>query len=311
MSHNQDVREFLMTRRAKVKPEDVGLPAYGGNRRVPGLRREEVAMLAGMSVDYYTRLERGNLAGASEQVLDALSDALNLDEAERAHLGDLARAANNSGSRRRARSRRKPGEHVRPEVQRILDAIIDAPAFIRTERRDILAANELGRALYSPLYESSVSPSTIGGPGEVNVARFTYLDASAKEFFPEWEKTAKDLVASLRTVAGRYPDDSVFHALIGELVTHSDDFARMWSAHEVRQHRTGSKIVHHPVVGELELDYETMELPGDGGQALIVYSTAPETASAESLRLLASWNAAERGTDGDSLTEVALSSLEE
>lgn len=300
-----------MSRRAKVKPEDAGLPAYGGHRRVPGLRREEVAMLAGMSVDYYTRIERGNLAGASDQVLDALADALRLDEAERAHLNDLARAANNSGGKRRARSRMKLGERVRPEVQRVLEAIVDAPAFIRTERRDLLAANELGRALYSPLYESTVSPSTIGGPGEVNVARFTYLDPRAKDFFPEWDRTAKDLVASLRTAAGRYPDDTVFHGLIGELVTHSDDFARMWGAHEVRQHRTGSKIVHHPVIGELELDYETMDLPGDRGQALIVYSAAPETASAESLRLLASWNADDGGTDRDSLTDMRLTSLEE
>lgn len=311
MSLNQDVREFLMSRRAKVKPEDAGLPVYGGNRRVPGLRREEVAMLAGMSVDYYTRLERGNLAGASDQVLEALSDALHLDEAERSHLADLAKAAGGAGSRRRSRARTRPGERVRPEVQRILDAIADAPAFIRTDRRDLLAANGLGRALYSPLYESSVSPSTIGGAGEVNIARFTFLGSRAKDFFPEWGRAAKDLVASLRTVAGQYPDDAVFHGLIGELVTHSDDFARMWSAHEVRQHRAGTKTVLHPVVGELELDYETMDLPGDRGQALIVYSAAPETASAESLRLLASWSADERGTDSHSLTETRQPSLEE
>lgn len=311
MSHKQDAREFLMSRRAKVKPEDAGLPAYGGNRRVPGLRREEVAMLAGMSVDYYTRLERGNLAGVSDQVLDALADALRLDEAERSHLTDLAKAAGGASGRRRSRSRARPGEHVRPEVQRILDAIVDAPAFIRTDRRDLLAANELGHALYAPLYESRVSASTIGGPGEVNVARFTYLDPVAKEFFPQWDRTARDLVASLRTVAGQYPDDTVFHGLIGELVTRSDEFARMWSAHEVRQHRTGTKAIHHPIVGALELDYETMELPGDKGQALIVYSAASETTSAQSLRLLASWSAEERGTDSHSLTEVELSSLEE
>lgn len=311
MSRNQDVREFLTSRRAKVKPEDAGLPAFGGHRRVPGLRREEVAMLAGMSVDYYTRLERGNLSGVSEQVLEALSHALHLDEAERSHLADLAKASGGAGGRRRSRSRTRPGERVRPEMQRILDAIVDAPAFIRTDRRDLLAANALGRALYSPLYSSKVSPSTIGGPGEVNIARFTYLDPAAKDYFPEWEKTAKDLVASLRTVAGQYPDDTVFHGLIGELVTRSDDFARMWSAHEVRQHRTGTKIVHHPIVGELALDYETMELPGDKGQALIVYSAAPESTAAESLRLLASWSAGERGTDSHSLTSVDLTSLEE
>lgn len=310
MTHNQDVREFLMLRRARVKPEDAGLPAFGGNRRVPGLRREEVAMLAGMSVDYYTRLERGNLSGVSEQVLEALADALQLNEAERSHLTDLARAAGTS-NRRRSRPRTRPGEHVRPEVQRILDAIVDAPAFIRTDRRDLLAANTLGCALYVPLYASTVSASTIGGPGEVNVARFTFLDPAAKDFFPRWENTARDLVASLRTVAGQYPDDTVFHGLIGELATRSDDFARMWSAHEVRQHRTGTKDIHHPIVGELALDFETMELPGDRGQALIVYSAAPETTSAESLRLLASWNAEERGTDSHSLAEAELTSLEE
>jgi transcriptional regulator with XRE-family HTH domain len=196
VDNRTEIRQFLASRRARITPQQAGLPTYGGNRRVAGLRREEVALLAGVSVDYYTRLERGNLGGVSESVLDALARALQLDEAERGHLFDLARAANTT-----ARSpRRCPAQQrVRPGVQRILDAMTDTPADVRNGRRDILAANRLGYALYSEIFIDPVRPA--------NVARFVFLSPRAREFFPDWESTANDLVANLRTEAGRNPHD--------------------------------------------------------------------------------------------------------
>jgi transcriptional regulator with XRE-family HTH domain len=278
VDNRNEIRQFLSSRRARITPEQAGLPTYGGNRRVPGLRREEVALLAGVSVDYYTRLERGNLGGVSEAVLDALARALQLDEAERGHLFDLARAATTT-----ARPRRRPAQQrVRPGVQRILDAM-DAPADVRNGRRDILAANRLGYALYSELYLDPVRPA--------NVARFVFLSPRAREFFPDWEDTANDLVANLRTEAGRNPHDRALQDLVGELSTRSQEFRTRWAAHNVRQHHTGRKRLHHPVVGDLELTYEVLALPADPGLSLVVYSAAPGSASQDGLRLLASWAA--------------------
>jgi transcriptional regulator with XRE-family HTH domain len=279
VDNRNEIRQFLTSRRAKITPEQAGLPTYGSNRRVPGLRREEVALLAGVSVDYYTRLERGNLGGVSEVVLDALARALQLDEAERGHLLDLARAANTS-----ARPRRRPApQRVRPGVQRILDAMSDAPADVRNGRGDILAANRLGYALYSELYIDPVRPA--------NVARFLFLSPRAQEFFPDWESTANDLVASLHTVAGRNPHDRGLQDLVGELSTRSQEFRTRWAAHNVRLHQTGRKRLHHPVVGDLELTYEVLALPADPGLSLVVYGTEPGSASQDGLKLLASWAA--------------------
>jgi transcriptional regulator with XRE-family HTH domain len=221
-----DLSQFLTSRRARVTPEQAGLPTYG-QRRVPGLRREEVASLAGVSVEYYKRLERGNATGASDAVLEALADALRLDDAERTHLFDLARAASPIAPRRR-RSVGQP--RVRPAVQRILD-IIGAPATVSNMRGDYLAANQLGRALYSPLFESREQPP--------NSARFTFLDPAAQEFFLDWEKAAKDLVANLRSQAGRNPYDRALSDLVGELSTRSESFRTWWAAHNVRYHHTG------------------------------------------------------------------------
>jgi transcriptional regulator with XRE-family HTH domain len=271
-------RQFLTSRRARITPAQAGLPAYGANRRVPGLHREEVALLAGVSVDYYTRLERSNLGGVSEAVLDALAQALQLDEAERGHLFDLARAANTT-----ARPRRRPAQRrVRPGIQRILDAM-DAPADLRNGRRDILAANRLGYALYSELFIDPVRPA--------NVARFVFLSPRAREFFPDWEGTANDLVANLRTEAGRNPYDRGLQDLVGELSTRSQAFRTRWAAHNVRQHQTGRKQLHHPVVGDLELTYEVLALPADPGLSLVVYGAEPGSASQDALHLLASWAA--------------------
>jgi transcriptional regulator with XRE-family HTH domain len=279
VDNRNEIRQFLTSRRARITPEQAGLPVYGANRRVPGLRREEVALLAGVSVDYYTRLERGNLGGVSEAVLGALAQALQLDDAERGHLFDLARAANTT-----ARPRRRPAQQrVRPGVQRILDAITDAPADVRNGRRDILAANRLGHALYSELFIDPVRPA--------NVARFVFLSPRAREFFVDWEGAATDIVANLRTEAGRNPYDRGLQDLVGELSTRSEAFRTRWAAHNVRQHQTGRKQLHHPVVGDLELTYEVLALPADPGLSLVVYGAEPGSASQDGLKLLASWAA--------------------
>jgi transcriptional regulator with XRE-family HTH domain len=276
-----ELAEFLTGRRAKVTPDQVGLRAYG-RRQVPGLRREEVASLAGVSVEYYRRLERGNAAGVSDSVLEALADALQLDDAERAHLFDLAHAASPASSRR---ARRASPQQVRPVVQRIVDSI-SSPATVRNTRADYLTANQLGRALYSPLFESREQPP--------NSARFTFLDPAAQQFFTDWEKVANDLVATLRSEAGRNPYDRALSDLVGELSTRSEPFRTWWATHDVRHHRTGRKRLHHPLVGDLELDYEVMELLADGGLRLAVFSAEPGTRSAEALDLLASWVSAPR-----------------
>ncbi|HVD56178.1 MAG TPA: helix-turn-helix transcriptional regulator, partial [Thermoleophilaceae bacterium] len=255
-----------------------GLPTYG-QRRVPGLRREEVASLAGVSVEYYKRLERGNATGASDSVLEGLADALQLDDAERAHLFDLARAASPIAPRRR---RRPAQQLVRPVVQRILDSI-GSPATLSNARGDYLAANQLGRALYAPLFQSREQPP--------NSARFTFLDPAAQVFFVDWEKVAKDLVAALRSQAGRNPYDRALSDLVGELSTRSEAFRTWWAAHNVRYHQTGTKRLHHPVVGDLELDYEVMELTADTGLRLAVFTAEPGSRSEEALNLLASWAA--------------------
>ena len=275
MDAANDIAEFLTTRRANVTPEQAGLPTYG-KRRVPGLRREEVASLAGVSVEYYKRLERGNLSGVSEGVLEGLAQALRLDDAERAHLYDLARAANPVAPRRR----RPVQQRVRPAVQRILDSI-DAPALARNERLDHVAANDLGRALYSPMFESREQPP--------NSARWTFLDSAAVDFYPDWERVAKDLVAHLRSQAGRNPYDRGISDLVGELSTRSEEFRTWWAAHNVRFHQTGVKRIHHPIVGDLDLTYETMELSADAGLVIAVFDAEPGSRSEEALDLLASW----------------------
>jgi transcriptional regulator with XRE-family HTH domain len=247
---------------------------------VPGLRREEVATLAGVSIDYYKRLERGNLSGVSESVLEALARALQLDDAERAHLFDLARTANPVAT---ARRRRPVPQRVRPTVQRIIDTM-GAPAIVRNSRLDYVASNALGRALYAPLFESAEQPS--------NSARFTFLDPAANAFFDDWEKVAKDLVAHLRSEAGRNPYDRGLSDLVGELSTRSEPFRTWWAAHNVRFHQTGRKHLHHPVVGELDLSYEVMDIAADDGLTVSVYSAEPGSRSEEGLNLLASWIAA-------------------
>ena len=271
--------EFLTSRRARIGPEQAGLPWFGGNRRVPGLRREEVAMLAGVSVDYYTRLERGTATGVSESVLEALARALQLDEAERSHLFDLARSSSATPRRRR----RPAPKRLRPSVQRMLDAMTAAPAFVRNGRMDLLAANPLGHAFYSQHFDSPHRPPNSG--------RFIFLDARAHDFYVDWEKVATDAVGVLRSEAGRDPYDRDLSDLVGELSTRSEDFRTRWAAHNVRFHDTGTKRFHHPVVGELELTYETMTLTADPSLTVFAYTPEPGTRSAEAINLLASWAA--------------------
>ncbi|QFG22308.1 helix-turn-helix domain-containing protein [Actinomadura sp. WMMB 499] len=278
--HRAEAREFLSSRRARITPAQAGLPAYGGNRRVKGLRREEVAMLAGVSVDYYIRMERGNLAGASDDVLDALARALRLDEAEREHLFALARSAG-PGRRRRA----APPTTVRPTVQHVLDAIADAPAWVRNGRHDILALNRLGRALYAPVLADPRRPA--------NTTRFIYLDPAARDFFVDWERVADDAAAMLRLEAGRAPHDQALIELVGELSTRSEIFRQRWASHDVQFHRSGRKRLRHPVVGQLDLDFESMELPSEPGLVLNVYTAPPDSPTADGLKMLASWAAGE------------------
>jgi len=279
MDHRLEVREFLTSRRDRITPDRAGLPAYGGNRRVPGLRREEVALLSGVSVDYYTRLERGDLSGASEGVLDALARALQLDDAETAHLFDLARIANASPGARKPRKAAAGG--IRPSIQRLLDAITDAPALIRSNHFDYIAANRLGRALYAP---------TFAAPAP-NSGRFAFLDPAAQDFYTDWDTVTRELVATMRGEAGRNPYDKRLTDLVGELSTRSERFRTLWAAHDVRYHRTGVKRLHHPVVGDLELTYESFELPADPGLSLSTYTAEPGSPSADALRVLASWAA--------------------
>jgi hypothetical protein len=275
-----EVREFLSSRRARITPQQAGLPVFGVNRRVTGLRREEVALLAGMSIDYYIRLERGNLSGASDSVLDSLSHALQLDDAERGYLYDLARAATASGRRPPAASGR-----IRPVILRMLDAMTALPAYVRNGRFDILAANSLGRALYAPVYDSPLFAQR----GPVNTARFLFLDPGSADFWPEWEKAASDSVAFLRTETGRSPRDKGLTDLIGELSAKSDEFAQRWARHDVKFPRSGVKQLHHPLVGDLALPYEALGLPADPGLCVTIYSPEPDSPGGRALGLLASW----------------------
>jgi transcriptional regulator with XRE-family HTH domain len=272
-----EIREFLTTRRAKLTPERAGLPVYGGNRRVPGLRREEVALLAGISIEYYTRLERGNARGVSEEVLEALARALQLDEVERAHLIDLVSTAN---AARPARRRPTP-QRVRPSVQRLLDSMTGTAAFLRNGRLDILSANQLGYALYAPAFGDPVRP--------VNLARFIFLDSKSTEFYGDWDGIAHAAVGSLRAEAGRDPSDRALTGLVGELSVRSQQFRVRWAAHDVDYYRSGTQPFHHPLVGDLTLNYDALELPADPGQTIVAYTAEAGSPAQQALDLLASW----------------------
>ena len=280
MDNQAEVREFLATRRAKLSPQQAGVPLYGTRRRVPGLRREEVAQLAGLSTDYYTRLEKGNLRSASESVLEAIARALQLDDAEHAHLLDLARAARDGA---RPVRRRAPAKQIRPSLQHLLDALTGGAAFVVNGRLDVLASNALYRSLMPDVFESDSLPP--------NLARYCFLDPRSASFYDDWSAAADVTVAILRTEAGRTPHDRPLTDLVGELATRSDEFRVRWARHDVRLHTHGTKRFRHPVVGALTLQYDTIPLPADPGLSLTCYTPEPATPSADGLAVLASWAA--------------------
>lgn len=277
-SNRSELADFLKTRRARLAPADVGLKGELARRRVPGLRREELAQLAGVSVDYYTRLEQGRSRSASVDVLDALATALQLDDAERAHLHQLGRP--------QPVARRTPSrpQRVHPATLELLDRLdlVHSPAFVLGRRLDVLAHNRLAGALITE-FRRLPAPQR-------NQARFVFLDSHARELYADWRQVAIDTVAMLRHDAGRYPDDPKLSALIGELSIHSEEFRTWWSRHDVQRRTTGTKGYHHPLVGELTVAYQALHPSGDEDQVLIVYTTEPGTASDNALRLLATWH---------------------
>ena len=281
MDNRSEVRAFLTSRRAKVSPEQAGIPAYG-SRRVAGLRRGEVAALAGVSVEYYTRLERGNVAGASDSVLEAIARALQLDDTETTHLHRLARAAGPAPVRARARAEKPP--EIRPAIRRLLDSMTGVPAFVRNHRFDILAANPMGMALYAPMFTTS-------GSLPVNTMRFIFLDPHAPAFYPDWAQLARSSAAALRSAAAQSPHDQQLMNLIGELSMRSEPFRGWWAAQDVYVHRHGTKRFRHPAIGELELAFEALELPGDESLTVLAYTAEPGSPSGDGLELLASWSA--------------------
>ncbi|QQQ77345.1 helix-turn-helix domain-containing protein [Saccharothrix sp. 6-C] len=277
---NHDLGEFLRSRRARVRPDDVGLPG-GGRRRVPGLRREELAMLAGVSVDYYMRLEQGRTPAVSDSVLDAVARVLRLDDTERAHLRNLVRPTP---------ARRPAPQRVRPGLRRLLEMADDVPAFVMGRRADILAWNPLADALYG-----------FGDlpPEDRNSARHTFLRPESRTFYRDWPTVAADMVAFLRLDAGRYPDDARLAALVGELSVKDETFRKLWAQHKVLEKTHGTKLMRHPVVGDLDLDYETLRPTGDPDVVLALYTARAGSPTEDRLKLLASWSAVPSGTPSE------------
>ncbi|MET7602372.1 helix-turn-helix transcriptional regulator [Streptomyces avermitilis] len=278
LDRRAELSEFLRTRRARLKPEDVGLPDFGRHRRVPGLRREELAQLAGVSVAYYTRLEQGNGRNVSAEVLDAIARALRLTNAEHAHLTHLAKP-----KAHKKKQTARP-QQVRGALRQLLDTLDGVPAYISGRRSDVLAWNRMAAALFGDWSELP--------PQERNWARMVFLKPEYRDLFVDWEQKAIDIVCLLRMDAGCHPDDPRLSALVGELSVKSEDFRRLWATHDVKEKTHGVKLLRHPLVGDLALQFESFRLPDDGEQALITYHAEPGSASAEALRLLASW-----GTD--------------
>lgn len=280
MDSSSEISSFLTSRRARISPEQAGVPAYHGHRRVPGLRREEVAHLAGVSVDYYARLERGKTSGASREVLEAIARALQLDDDELEHLMDLVTIT----------QRRTPGKQisnrstVRPDVQLVLDSI-QAPALIQNARLDRLAFNQIGRALHS-------LPAD-GSRDHYNYAEWLFLDSRAKAFHRDYEDAKRNVVALLHTATAQDPHDKGLISVIGTLSTQSPEFRTMWASHEVFRYRTGKKLLTHPDVGDLEFGYESFELSADPGLTMLVFSIEPGSPTDQAMKVLTSWHASE------------------
>lgn len=275
MDQRSELSEFLRSRRARLKPEDVGLPELGRHRRVPGLRREELAQLAGVSVAYYTRLEQGNGRNVSSEVLEAIARALRLSDTEGAHLTHLA-----SPKPKKKRSAARP-QRMRADLQYLIDAMEGVPAYVLGRRLDVLGSNRLARALFG---DFNAMPQE-----QRNMARMVFLDLNSRDLYVDWECKATELVSGLRLCAGCYPDDPQLSALVGELSVKSEEFRTLWAAHTVQDKGHGVKRLCHPLVGALTLSYETLQLPADHDQTLITFHAEPGSASAETLRLLGAW----------------------
>ena len=275
----KDIREFLMTRRAKITPEQVGL-APGVRRRVPGLRREEAAQLAGVSTEYYTQIERGNVAGVSDEVLQAISRALRLSDDETVHFFDLVRAG--AGTRTSTRNKRAAVKKLPEGVQALMDGMAGTPAIVLDGNLDILAANPLGRLLYSPLYDRAL--------GRPNFARFIFFDSAAAQVFPEWERSADAAVGLLQAEAARDPHSAAITHIVGELATQSVEFRTRWAAHNVTAHRHGVKRFGHPEFGDLTLTYNVFEVTAAPGLSLVGYTAEPNSPSAQALSIMSSWS---------------------
>ncbi|WP_027660159.1 helix-turn-helix transcriptional regulator [Salinispora fenicalii] len=257
---------FLRTRRSRVDPAAFGIPT-DRHRRVQGLRREEVAHLSGVSVDYYVRLEQGRATQPSDQVLDALARVLGLDETERGHLHRLAR-------QRRHRAR-MPGGRIRPELLRVVDLMADSPVLIMNHRLDVLAGNRLARLLYG-----------LPMPGS-NTARHVFLEEREHGLYTDWEACTLIVVGHLRLAAGKYPEEPRLTSLIGELAMNSERFRGLWARADVRARPHGRRSYRHPLVGLLELHQESLAPPDDSGVELLVLSASPGSPSEDGLRLLA------------------------
>ncbi|MFJ5301569.1 helix-turn-helix domain-containing protein [Streptomyces sp. NPDC088350] len=278
LDRRAELSEFLRTRRARLQPQDVGLPDFGRHRRVPGLRREELAQLAGVSVAYYTRLEQGNGRNVSSEVLDAIARALRLTDAESAHLTHLAKP------KQHKKRQSSPSQQVRGPLRQLIDTIDTVPAYVSGRRTDILVWNRMAAAVFG---DWSALP-----PQDRNWARLVFLRPEYRDLFVDWEQKANDIVMYLRMDAGCHPDDPRLSALVGELSVKSEEFRRLWATHDVKEKSYGVKLLHHPLVGDLTLNFETFRLADDAEQSLITYHAEPGSPSADALRLLASW-----GTD--------------
>ncbi|MFE2432025.1 helix-turn-helix domain-containing protein [Streptomyces sp. NPDC059373] len=277
MDLGRDVQQFLTGMRARLTPEEAGVTVFGGERRVPGLRREEVAQLAGVSTAYYTRMERGNLRGVSESVLRSLARSLRMDDAETKHLFDLARAASDGARTPRA----KPRARLPQRAAQLIDAMSDVPTVALGRLGDVVGANPLGRALFPHLFPENGQP--------LNHTRYLFLDDRAREFYADWEHDARHVVSALRLIAGRDPSDPALMALVGELATHSPEFRTWWAGHTVTIHTAGTKTIRHPVVGELTVAFESLTLDSTPDVRIVTYLTDTGTPSADALDLLRSW----------------------
>ncbi|MFC6160966.1 helix-turn-helix transcriptional regulator [Kribbella jiaozuonensis] len=279
MDRRAELTEFLKSRRARVQPEDLGLKVFNGRRRVPGLRREELAQAAGVSADYYVRFEQGRAENVSQEILDAVADVLSLTDDERKHLALLAKPA-------RRRARRRTAERMRPGLQRLLDSMTDVPAFVLGRRMDVIGWNRLAAALIADF--GSLEPK------DRNIPRMVFLDPASRDFYPQWEAVADETVGYLRMYAGRYPDDPELAELVGELSIRSPEFREHWARHDVKDKTFGTKTQHHSLVGDITVQYETLQPPGEPDQLLVTYTVEPGSTSEQNLRLLASWTAADR-----------------